>query len=158
MQDIEEHITDRLIEQATLRIGQAEEELRNNELLIASLNSSPPIDDTPVSMIYDSTVKGFSIADTPNESGITSTSLSAHKSFYDLIRQQAQHIQDIANELNGAKQALNEQKAIDRVKLLLMQQGKLSENQAYKKLQTAAMEQNIRIAELAQRMLDNIRS
>ena len=79
------------------------------------------------------------------------------RTIYDLIRQQAQHIQDIANELNGAKQALNEQKAIDRVKLLLMQQGKLSENQAYKKLQTAAMEQNIRIAELAQRMLNNIR-
>lgn len=93
---------------------------------------------------------------THSEMGITSTSLSAHKSFYDLIRQQAQHIQDIANELNGAKQALNEQKAIDRVKLLLMQQGKLSESQAYKKLQSAAMEQNIRIAELAQRMLESL--
>jgi hypothetical protein len=161
MQDIEEHITDRLIEKATLRIAQAEEELRNNELLIASLNSSPPISspptgDTPISMIYDKTVKGLSMEGTHNEVGITSTSLSAHKSFYDLIRQQAQHIQDIANELNGAKQALNEQKAIDRVKLLLMQQGQLSESQAYKKLQSAAMEQNIRIAELAQRMLESL--
>lgn len=161
MQDIEEHITDRLIEKATLRIAQAEEELRNNELLIASLNSSPPISspptgDTPISMIYDKTVKGLSMEGTHNEVVITSTSLSAHKSFYDLIRQQAQHIQDIANELNGAKQALNEQKAIDRVKLLLMQQGQLSESQAYKKLQSAAMEQNIRIAELAQRMLESL--
>ncbi|MEC7471101.1 MAG: ANTAR domain-containing protein, partial [Pseudomonadota bacterium] len=82
--------------------------------------------------------------------------LSAHKSFYELIRGQSQRIEEMAGQLTAAKQALNEQKVIDRAKLLLMQQGKISEQQAYRKLQTSAMEQNIRIAELAQRVVQRV--
>lgn len=154
MREIEEHITDRLIERASQRVAEAEEELRNNELLVASLSNIPPIEGAPISMIFDETVKGLSIADSMKAEVIPPTSLSAHKSFYDLIREQAQRIQDITTELNLSKQALNEQKIIDRAKLLLMQQGKLSENQAYKKLQSAAMQSNLRIADLAQRIVN----
>ncbi|WP_421133000.1 nitrate- and nitrite sensing domain-containing protein [Alteromonas sp. A079] len=155
MRDIEEHITDRLIERAAQRISEAEEELRNNEQLVASLNSTPPVEGAPISMIFDETVKGLSIGDDDTIEGLPPSSLSAHKSFYDLIREQAQRIHDITSELNGAKQALNEQRVIDRAKLLLMQHSKLSENQAYKKLQSAAMDNNIRIAELAHRIVAN---
>ncbi|MDC8831477.1 nitrate regulatory protein [Alteromonas gilva] len=156
MQDIEEHLTQRLTEQATLRINQAEEEHRNHEQLVASLNNSPPHADAPITMLYDSTVQGLRGADHQEEELIETSALTAHKSFYDLIRGQAKNIQDMASELNAAKQALNEQKVIDRAKLLLMQQGKLNEQQAYKKLQSAAMEQNIRIAELAQRVVNKV--
>lgn len=156
MQDIEEHLTERLNERATHRIAQAQEELRNHELLVASLNNSPPHADAPITMLYDTTLKGLRGADVNSEEPVEPSTLSAHKSFYDLIRGQAQHIQDMATQLNAAKQALNEQKVIDRAKLLLMQQGQLSEKQAYKKLQSTAMEQNIRIADLAQRVVTKV--
>ncbi|NVK57222.1 MAG: nitrate- and nitrite sensing domain-containing protein [Alteromonadaceae bacterium] len=156
MQDIEEHLTQRLTEQAALRIKQAEEEQRNHELLVASLNNSPPHADAPITMLYDSTLQGLRGADVHEEELVESSTISAHKSFYDLIRGQAKNIQEMASELAAAKQALNEQKVIDRAKLLLMQQAKISEQQAYKKLQSAAMEQNIRIAELAQRVVSKV--
>lgn len=156
MQAIEEHLTDRLTEQASLRIKQAQEELRNHELLIATLNNAPPLTDTPITMLYDNTVKGLRGAEAKSEKLPESSALSAHKSFYDLIRGQAQRIEDIADELNAARQALNEQKVIDRAKLLLMQQGGLSEQQAYRKLQSSAMEQNMRLAELAQRVVSRV--
>ncbi|OFI36351.1 hypothetical protein BFC17_00280 [Alteromonas lipolytica] len=156
MQSIEAHLTDRLTEQASLRIKQAEEELRNHELLIATLNNAPPLADTPITMLYDNTVKGLKGAEVKSEKLPEGSALSAHKSFYDLIRGQAQRIEDMADELNAAKQALNEQKVIDRAKLLLMQQGGLSEQQAYRKLQSSAMEQNIRLAELAQRVVSRV--
>lgn len=153
MQAIEEHLTDRLTDQATLRIKQAEEELRNHELLIASLNNSPALGDSPITMLYDSSVKGLRGAEVEQTDFSEGSNLSAHKSFYDLIRGQAQRIEDMAGEINAAKQALNEQKVIDRAKLLLVQQGGLSEQQAYRKLQTSAMEQNIRLADLAHRVV-----
>ena len=62
----------------------------------------------------------------------------------------------MADELSAARQALNEQKVIDRAKLLLMQQGGLSEQQAYRKLQSSAMEQNMRLSELAQRVVSRV--
>ncbi|MAJ68330.1 MAG: ANTAR domain-containing protein [Alteromonadaceae bacterium TMED7] len=156
MQSIEEHLTDRLTDQATLRIQQAEEELRNHELLIATLNSSPPLTDTPITMLYDNTVKGLKGAGREAKKLPEGSALSAHKSFYDLIRGQAQRIEDMADELGAARQALSEQKVIDRAKLLLMQQGNLSEQQAYRKLQSSAMEQNMRLSDLAQRVVSRV--
>lgn len=156
MQTIEEHLTDRLTEQAKLRITQAQEELHNHELLVASLTNSPPLTGTPITMLYDTTVQGLRGADVMTEELSETSALSAHKSFYDLIRGQAQRIEDMADELNAAKQSLNEQKVIDRAKLLLMQQGRLSEQQAYRKLQSSAMEQNMRLAELAQRVVTKV--
>ena len=156
MQLIEEHLTARLHKQAELRIKQAEDELRNHELLVASLNNTPAHSGSPFTMLFDSSVRGLRGADIREEELSESATLSAHKSFYELIRGQSQRIEEMAGQLTAAKQALNEQKVIDRAKLLLMQQGKISEQQAYRKLQTSAMEQNIRIAELAQRVVQRV--
>jgi len=43
---------------------------------------------------------------------------------------------------------------IDRAKALLMQRQQLSEEAAYAKLRKTAMDKNLKIAEVAQRMLD----
>ncbi|MGQ8367069.1 nitrate- and nitrite sensing domain-containing protein [Glaciecola sp. 1036] len=156
MQKIEEHLTERLTEQANERIKQAEEELRNHKLLLDSLNNSAPHNDAPVTMLFDTTVRGLHGVDV-NQNTITETgNMSVHKSFYDLIRGQAQHIQDMSNELAAAKEALSEQKVIDRAKLLLMQHMKITEQQAFKELRSTAMEQNVRIADLAQRIVSRM--
>lgn len=156
MQQIEEHLTVRLTSQASLRITQAETELRNRERLIASLNESTPVSGAPITMLYDSTVRGLRGADVDQSDFSDSTALSAHKSFYDLIRGQAKNIQDIAAELAEAKKALREQKVIDRAKLLLMQQMKSTEQQAFRALQKSAMEQNMKIIDLAQRLVSAV--
>jgi two-component system, response regulator / RNA-binding antiterminator len=45
-------------------------------------------------------------------------------------------------------------KTIDRVKGLLMQRQNLSEQEAYEKLRKTAMDKGLKLADVAQRMLD----
>lgn len=65
-----------------------------------------------------------------------------------------QHEQGLRRELADAKTALQERKVIDRAKGLLMQRQGLTEQAAYEKLRKAAMDQGLRLGEVAQRMLD----
>ncbi|MCW5220281.1 ANTAR domain-containing response regulator [Verminephrobacter aporrectodeae] len=64
------------------------------------------------------------------------------------------HEQALRAELAGARAELRERKIIERAKGLLMQRQGLSEQEAYAKLRKAAMDKSLRLAELAQRMLD----
>ncbi|MEY2860213.1 MAG: hypothetical protein RL392_671 [Pseudomonadota bacterium] len=58
------------------------------------------------------------------------------------------------NELNELSTAMHDRKVIDRAKTLLMQRQQLSEDVAYAKLRKTAMDKNLKIVEVAQRMLD----
>jgi response regulator NasT len=58
------------------------------------------------------------------------------------------------NELNELSTAMQDRKVIDRAKTLLMQRQQLSEDVAYAKLRKTAMDKNLKIVEVAQRMLD----
>jgi response regulator NasT len=62
--------------------------------------------------------------------------------------------QALRRELAAASQKLSERKLVERAKGLLMQRQGLSEHQAYEKLRKTAMDKNLRLAEVAQRMLD----
>jgi len=61
---------------------------------------------------------------------------------------------DTRTELNELSTALQDRKVIDRAKTLLMQRQQLSEEAAYAKLRKTAMDKNLKIVEVAQRMLD----
>ncbi|MDH4449240.1 MAG: ANTAR domain-containing protein [Rhodoferax sp.] len=61
---------------------------------------------------------------------------------------------DTRNELNELSTALQNRKVIDRAKTLLMQRQQLSEDAAYARLRKTAMDKNLKIVEVAQRMLD----
>ena len=65
-----------------------------------------------------------------------------------------QELADARNEINQLSASAQERRVIDRAKALLMERQKLSENDAYAKLRKAAMDKNLKIAEVAQRMLD----
>ncbi len=65
-----------------------------------------------------------------------------------------QQLTDTRNALDARTAELQERKVIDRAKGLLMQRHGLSEQQAYDKLRKSAMDKNLRLAEVAQRLLD----
>ncbi len=65
-----------------------------------------------------------------------------------------QHEQDLRNELAQARSELADRKVIDQAKSLLMQHHGLSEQEAYARLRKTAMDKNIKLAEVAQRILD----
>lgn len=65
-----------------------------------------------------------------------------------------EHEQALRAELAGARAELKDRKTIDRAKGLLMQRQQLTEEAAYAKLRKAAMDKNLKLVEVAQRMLD----
>ena len=65
-----------------------------------------------------------------------------------------EHEQALRGELTQARNDLKERKLIDRAKGLLMQRQDLTEQAAWDKLRKAAMDKGLRVAEVAQRMLD----
>ena len=72
----------------------------------------------------------------------------------DVAMARFQHEQALRAELADAKAELRDRKTIDRAKGLLMQRQGLTEQQAYERLRRAAMDRGLRLAEVAQRMLD----
>jgi len=72
-----------------------------------------------------------------------------------------QHEQSLREELAAARSELNElhttlndRKLIDRAKSLLMKHQHLSEEAAYARLRKSAMDKNLRLAEVARRVID----
>ena len=58
------------------------------------------------------------------------------------------------SELHELSAAMQDRKIIDRAKALLMQRQQLTEDAAYSKLRKTAMDKNMKIVEVAQRILD----
>ncbi|GGX91734.1 ANTAR domain-containing protein [Massilia dura] len=62
--------------------------------------------------------------------------------------------QKLLHELADTKHKLAERKVVDRAKGLLMSRHGMTEEQAYQRLRTMAMNKNLKLAEIAQRILD----
>ena len=62
--------------------------------------------------------------------------------------------QKLRTELSDTKLKLAERKTIERAKGLLMTRQKMSEDEAYQKLRRLAMDKNLKLSEVAQRILD----
>jgi len=65
-----------------------------------------------------------------------------------------EHEERLRSELADARNQLEERKVIDRAKGLLMNRQGLSEQDAYARLRKAAMDKGLKLAEVAQRLVD----
>lgn len=72
----------------------------------------------------------------------------------DVAMARFEHEQALRQELADTKTELKDRKVIDRAKGLLMQRQHLSEQQAFDKLRKTAMDKGLKLADVAQRMLD----
>lgn len=75
------------------------------------------------------------------------------RSILELVQDQAKRLQSMGDELDTVRASLTERKTIERAKGLLMAHRKLSEDEAYKMLRQTAMNQNKRIADVAEAVL-----
>ena len=62
--------------------------------------------------------------------------------------------QKLLDELSDTKSKLAERKVIERAKGLLMERQRFTEEQAFQKLRSMAMSKNLKLSEVAQRILD----
>jgi len=74
----------------------------------------------------------------------------------DVAMARFEHEQSLLAELADAKAEIKDRKVIERAKGLLMQRQQLSEEAAYAKLRKTAMDKNLKLVDLAQRMLDAV--
>lgn len=72
----------------------------------------------------------------------------------DVAMARFEHEQSLRQELADAKGELQGRRTIDQAKAMLMKRQGLTEAEAYDKLRKAAMDKGLRMAEVAQRMLD----
>ena len=121
-------------------------------IVIATRGERRPI----VLFTDDSTTSSMDAAMAAGVSAYIVASLQADrvKPVLDVALARFRQEQKLRDELCDAKQQLADRKVIDRAKGLLMARQKLSEEQAYQKLRSMAMNKNLKLAEIAQRILD----
>ncbi len=76
------------------------------------------------------------------------------KPVLDVAMARFRHEQALRRELDDARTQLSDRKLIERAKGLLMSRQGLGEDEAYARLRKTAMDRGLRVAEVAQRLLD----
>lgn len=76
------------------------------------------------------------------------------KPVLDVALARFRHERKLLDELSETRQKLAERKLVERAKGLLMARYRLSEDEAYQKLRGMAMNKKLKLAEIAQRILD----
>jgi hypothetical protein len=82
-----------------------------------------------------------------------SFSHTQQKSLLSLIQSQATQLKEMEHELDRAKKSLHETKVIERSKAMLMQYQGLTEEQAHRQLQKAAMNSDRKLIDVAENVL-----
>ncbi|WP_028997527.1 ANTAR domain-containing response regulator [Azohydromonas australica] len=76
------------------------------------------------------------------------------KSVLDVAMARFRHEEEMRRELADARKQLDERKLIERAKGLLMKRQGIDEAQAYARLRKTAMDKGLKVAEVAQRIID----
>jgi len=85
---------------------------------------------------------------------VAGTTAAQIKPVLDVALARFEHEELLRSELADARNQLEERKVIDRAKGLLMTRQGLSEQEAYARLRKAAMDRGLKLAEVAQRLID----
>jgi hypothetical protein len=142
----------RIKEYAAILITEAETDLKNVKGLINSLRNNPPTSANLSDRFFDPEI--------PVELSLTFVSSNLEnnhtKSMIDVLQLQSKRLADMEHELENARRALTERKTIDKAKGLMMSKFNLSEEDAYKRMRSSAMEQNKKLVEVAQTIISVI--
>ncbi|WP_332826356.1 nitrate- and nitrite sensing domain-containing protein [Ramlibacter sp.] len=114
------------------RIAQARGELRDQRAMLDALASG---------------------ALDPGPEGTAAYGPHLERSMLGLLQEQACRLQAMGDELDAVRATLNERKAVERAKGLLMAHRQMSEDEAYKALRQMAMNQNRRLVDVAEAVL-----
>ena len=134
---------------ATL-VAEAERDLLDAEGLLDALRGNPPARAELSDRFYDPAVPVEHALSFMSPVGETA---GREKSIIDVLQAQSQRLASMETELAAARRALDERKTIERAKGMLMARYKLTEDAAYKMLRSTSMEQNRRLAEVAEAVL-----
>ncbi|MGS0535978.1 ANTAR domain-containing response regulator [Pseudoalteromonas sp. SaAl2] len=141
MHRIEKLIAEQLTTSAEKQIKIAKRQLHEHKNHIKALSDIP----------YDGS--GSSVEYTFKNGNLAQHRLTSNRTFYDLIVEQSEHLKQMNDALQDAKQVISEQKTLNRAKLILIQHLDINEEQAHKRLQKQAMDQQCSLFEVAKHVL-----
>jgi len=148
-------LPDRLAQiQPDMIIVDAESEARDTleHVVMATRHARRPIvlftDDDDTSHVRDAIAGGVTAYVV---AGLASERI---KPVLDVAMARFQHEESLRQELADARLQLSERKLVERAKGLLMQRHGIGENEAYARLRKTAMDKGLKLAEVAQRILD----
>ncbi|MBD1550646.1 nitrate regulatory protein [Pseudomonas typographi] len=161
MKAIETHLEQSLLDACQRSIQAARLDLENHRRLVNRLASLDPASDTEQQPQLQPHLpphlppRLFNIQASDLESTLAADTLAPHlgRSVLDLLQAQTQRLAGVTDELEQARQALNDRKVVERAKKWLMDQHQLSEPQAYARLRQAAMDRGQRLVEVAHQLL-----
>jgi AmiR/NasT family two-component response regulator len=145
MREVESYLAEQLLEQCRLSIGQAHSDLDNHRALLQRLAHLDVSEQACLFSVQAVQLDGPAADAMGPQLG---------RSLLELLQAQTQRLQTANEELDLARQSLNERKLIERAKQVLMQQLNLNEAAAHGRLQQSAMDRGERLGVVAQRVLD----
>lgn len=146
MQGIESHLEEDLLQRCQLGMQRIRSELHSHRRVLESLSERQAAEQLRLFSVHSSDL------DSPPDNGLSS---NLTRATLDLLQHQTQRLQAMQDELHDTRQAMEERKLVERAKQLLIRQRGHSEGEAYALLRQTAMNQGLRIEEIAQRLLSS---
>lgn len=148
MKQLEDMMTARLQQLCQGKTAQAQADLDNHRALLGRLSQMDADQASPTTQLFNVQASDMHCLPADN------MGCQLNRSVLDVLHDQTQRLQELSVQLEDARRSLNERKLIDRAKRLLMLQHGLGEEEAYRMLQTAAMERSKRLPDVAQTLLN----
>jgi hypothetical protein len=147
LKSVEDHLSKLLRSRCDEGIGQARADLDNHRALLKRLVSlNAQADREPAKL--------FNVQASDLDSSLQGPlGPSLGRSVLDLLQEQTQRLVAANEQLEDAREALNERRVVERAKQLVMEQYKVSESQAYVRLRKLSMERGERLVDVAQNLL-----
>jgi hypothetical protein len=141
MHSVEGLLADGLRQLCQERLDRAAKELDNHRTLLSRLATRAA---DPQPLLFS--VQGRSLDQASAEDPL-------QHSLLELLQKQSRHMHRLSDELKSARSALAERKTIEQAKRLLMSRFQLDEPAAHKHMQQAAMNNGVRLIDMAERFL-----
>ncbi len=130
------------------RFAEARNSLAHQETLIASLDAqNPPAQ--PLLVLCDSADDARS-GEAWKSEGVGQ---QFGRSIFDLVQEQTRRLQQMTDELQSAKEALEDRRTQEKAVLLLMEHRKIDNNEAHRVLRKLAMDQGKKLPEVARALV-----
>ena len=148
MRDVETRLAHDLAQHCARRIAETRQQLDDRRLLLSRY--ADHASGRAPSLVFSVQSR---ILDAPPQDGVGK---ELERSILDMMREQALRMQRADDALSSVRGALDESKRIDRAKLLLISRYGLTEPAAHERLQRAAMDGGLSLAEAARRIVEQL--
>ncbi|HLT13284.1 MAG TPA: nitrate- and nitrite sensing domain-containing protein [Marinobacter sp.] len=130
------------------RYAEARHSLAHQETLLASLEDRPAAD-SPVLVVCDNGLETGTVGAWGGE-GVGQQS---GRSIFDLVQEQTRRLRQMSEELQSAKEALEDRRSQEKAVLLLMEHRGINNDEAHRLLRKLAMDQGKRLPDVARALI-----